>query len=304
MLPLLRTFSYHYRHKYGHPVGKIPLDMGMVCPNRSKGGCIFCRSASFTPGYLNKNDDISFQIMRGKKKLLKNRFSKYFAYFQQETTTALPTDLLMPVFQSVLQDEDCVGLILSTRPDYIEQQLLYELSKLVTSLSKVCLFELGLQSVHSSSLKLLNRNHSFADFVDAVERIKKMGCFEVGAHLIFGIPGESEADMLNSIRVVCGLEIQALKLHHLQVIKDTPLERMHEKGGVQLFSKDEYLRFLMRALPLIPADITIHRLWSTAHPEILVAPKWNVLATTLSRTLLQEMKEMRVYQGQANSTPE
>ena len=159
MPPLLRTFSYHYHHKYGHQVGKIPLDLGMVCPNRSKGGCIFCRSASFTPGYLNKNDNISSQILRGKEKLLKNRFSKYFAYFQQETTTALPTDELMEVFQSVLKDEECVGLILSTRPDHVEQQLLNELAELVTSLEKECLFELGLQSVHSSSLDFLNRNH-------------------------------------------------------------------------------------------------------------------------------------------------
>jgi radical SAM protein (TIGR01212 family) len=301
--PLVRTFSYHYRNKYGHPVGKILLDIGMVCPNRAKGGCIFCRPASFRPGYLNKNDDISLQIQRGKKKILKNRFSKYFAYFQQETTTALSVNLLMPVFKTVLQDEDCLGIILSTRPDHIEDQLLQELSELVISLSKECLFELGLQSVHKSSLNYLNRNHSFADFVEAVKRIKNTGCFEVGVHLIFGIPGESEENMLHTLQVVCGFEIQALKLHHLQVIKNTPLERMYEKGEVQLFSKDEYLRFLIKAIPLIPENITIHRLWSTSHPEILVAPKWNVLASALSRTLLQKMEKAGVRQGQACHPP-
>jgi radical SAM protein (TIGR01212 family) len=298
-MPLVRTFSYHYRLKYGHPVGKIPLDMGVICPNRSKGGCIFCGPASFMPGYLNKNDNIPLQVLRGKRNLLKNRFFKYFAYFQQETTTALSTDLLIPVFKTVLQDEDCLGLIISTRPDHVDQQLLEELAELVTFFSKECLFELGLQSIHSSSLNVLNRNHSFADFVDAVERIKKMYCFEVGAHLIFGIPGELEEDMLETLQVVCGLKIQALKLHHLQVIKNTPLENMYKKGEVQLFSKDEYIGFLERALPLIPADIIIHRLWSTSHPEILVAPKWNILATKLSQTLLQKMKERGIRQGAA-----
>jgi len=298
-MPLVRTFSYHYRHKYGFPVGKIPLDLGVICPNRSKGGCIFCGPTSFMPGYLNKNDDIPKQIDKGKSTLLKNRFLRYFAYFQQETTTVLSKDLLVPVFKTVLQDKDCLGLIISTRPDHIEQQLLDELSELVAAFSKECVFELGLQSMHSSSLYLLNRNHSFADFVGAVERIQKMCCFEVGAHLIFGIPGESAEDMLETLRVVCGLGIQALKLHHLQVIKNTPLEIMYKKGEIPLFDKDEYIDFLVRALPMIPADIIIHRLWSTAHPEILVAPKWNILATRLSQALLQYMGERGVRQGGA-----
>lgn len=296
--PRIRTFSYHYRHKFGYPVGKIPLDIGVVCPNRARGGCIYCRPASFTPGYLNKNEDILLQIKRGKTKLLKNRFSKYFAYFQQETSTALPTDRLMPLFRAVLQDTNCIGLIVSTRPDYIEQQLLLELGELISALKKECLFELGLQSVKNSSLKLLNRNHSFEDFLETLERIKEMECFEVGAHLIFGLPGESHEDMVHSIQTVYELGIDALKLHHLQVIRGTPLEHMYNMGEVVLFSMEEYFEFLLKALPLIPAEITIHRLWSTAHPELLIAPKWNVLATDLSRALQQKMEQLDIWQGQ------
>jgi radical SAM protein (TIGR01212 family) len=297
--PRIRTFSYHCREKYGQGVGKIPVDMGQPCPNRQHGGCIFCRPASFTPSYLKNSDDLVQQVTAGKKHFLRGRFKKYFAYFQQETCTALPAEQLLPVFQLLLTDDDCVGLILSTRPDYVADQLISLLAELVTETGKECLFELGLQSVHNRSLQLLNRNHSFADFLDAVRRIKNAGCFDLGAHLIFGIPGESEEDMLHSVRVVCQLGVTALKLHHLQVIQDTPLQKLYEQGEVRPFALDGYVDFLLKTLAIIPAEVTIHRLWATAHPDMLVAPKWNILASSLSATLQKKMAAAVIWQGQA-----
>ncbi|MGB3211035.1 MAG: TIGR01212 family radical SAM protein [Desulforhopalus sp.] len=296
--PVIRTFSFHYREKYGHGVGKIPVDMGQVCPNRAYGGCIFCRSASFTPSYLKNTDDLLLQVAAGKKHLLKGRFKRYFAYFQQETCTAVPVEQLLPCLQQLLADPDCVGLILSTRPDYAEEQLIHPLAGVVKKAGKECLLEFGVQSAHERSLQLLNRNHSFADFQDAVQRIKRAGCFELAAHLIFGIPGESEEDMLDSVRMVCQLGVNALKLHHLQVIRDTPLQELHKLGKIDLFSQDAYLELLLKILPIIPAEVTLHRLWATAHPHLLVAPKWNVLATNLSRVLQEKMVEMGIRQGQ------
>lgn len=297
-LPLINTFSHHYRVKFGESVGKVPVDTGLACPNRKKGGCIFCSPASFTPGYLDKHDDITVQIGRGKKDILKGRFKKYFAYFQQETCTALPAEKLLPQLSSILTDSDCVGLILSTRPDHVPDHLLIGLAELLsTNPGKECLFELGLQSAHDRSLLLLNRNHSFADFVDAVTRIKTAGSFEIGAHLIFGIPGESEEDMLHSLTAICAMGISALKLHHLQVIRGTRLHDMYTRGEVEIFSLEQYIDFLLLALPLIPATVTIHRLWATSHPDLLVAPKWHVLATQLSRKLQERMQERGIRQG-------
>jgi radical SAM protein (TIGR01212 family) len=301
--PVIRTFSSHYREKYGHGVGKIPVDMGQLCPNRKLGGCIFCRPASFTPSYLKNSDDLIKQVAAGKKHLLKGRFKKYFAYFQQETCTALPVEPLLTAFHSLLADVDCIGLILSTRPEYINEQLIRPLARLVSETGKECLFELGLQSVHERSLKLLNRNHSFADFQGAVRQLKGAGCFELGAHLIFGIPGESEEDMLHSVRTVCELGVNALKLHHLQVICDTPLQKLYDRGGIELFSLDGYVSFLLKALPIIPAEVTIHRLWATAHPDLLVAPKWNILASRLSNILRDKMAERGIWQGQNSTCP-
>ncbi len=296
--PLIRTFSYHCRQKYGRSMGKIPLDAGVVCPNRARGGCIFCRPAGFTPACLRKSDDIFLQVAAGKAGLLKGRFREYFAYFQQESCTAMPAEQLLPLLREVLKDPGCAGLILSTRPDCITKTLLHPLAELVRQTGKDCLFELGLQSVHEKSLTFLNRNHGFADFRGAAERIQAAGAFELGAHLIFGIPGESEAEMLASLAAVCRLGVTHLKLHHLQVIRDTALHDLYRLGKVPLFSREGYLEFLLRALPMIPADVTIHRLWSTAHPDLLVAPKWYILAGQLSRELQERMAERGIWQGQ------
>jgi radical SAM protein (TIGR01212 family) len=273
------------------------VDMGYPCPNRENGGCIFCLPASFTPSYLQKKEEIACQVAQGKQHLLKGRFTKYFGYFQQETCTSIPPAKLLQTILLLLTDDDCIGVILSTRPDYIDEQLLAPLSKIINQKGKECLFEIGLQTVHDRSLKLLNRNHSYEDFQNAVSLIQQANYFQLGVHLIFGIPGETEEDMVSSLKTVCALGIDALKLHHLQVIRNTPLHDLYKQGKVGLFSQEEYLRFLLTALPIIPAGVTIHRLWATSHPGLLVAPRWNVLANNLSRTLKEMMAEKGLRQG-------
>lgn len=297
-LPVVRTFSHHCQHKFGFAVGKIPIDLGQPCPNRLHGGCIFCSPAGFTPAYLRGGDDVDIQLAKGKRHFLKGRFKKFFAYLQQETCTAVPVQRLLPILQMLFADVDCVGLILSTRPDCVEDALLLPLADLVSKSGKVCLFELGLQSVHERSLKLLNRNHTFADFKNAVLRIHAAGCFELGAHLIFGIPNESQEDMLLSLKTVCSLGITHLKFHHLQVMRDTALAALHAQEQITLFTQQGYLQFLLRALPIIPAEVTIHRIWATAHPEFLLAPKWNCLAATLAIELKDAMQAEGLWQGQ------
>ncbi len=296
--PRIRTFSHDCRERFGQAVGKIPLDLGITCPNRSKGGCIYCRPASFTPFSLRATDPIVEQIRRGKKYLLRNRFTRYFGYFQQETATAIATARLLPILAQVLEDPDCLGLILSTRPDAISADLPAALAHLVEQSGTECLIELGLQTIHPAGLQLLNRQHSNADYLDAVRRIQTVGNLQVGVHLILGIPGESEADMLASVQTVCTLGIQALKLHHLQVIRETPLHTLYEQGRVSVFSLAGYLELLLRLLPHIPAAITLHRLWSTAHPDLLVAPRWQRLTGALSKDLHRLMTERGIWQGQ------
>jgi hypothetical protein len=295
--PLIRTLSYHHREKYGFAVGKIPLDLGVRCPNRQKGGCIFCSAPGFSPRYLQEGGGILSQIERGKKHLLNNKISRYYAYFQQETPTTLEADRLIGVFTGVLADPECIGLIISTRPDCIQRNLLQGLVSLLHNTGKSCLFELGLQSAHDSSLKVLNRNHTFDDFLEGYGTLRNFDVFEVGVHLLLGIPGESWEDMIATVNTVCDLGVDALKIHHLQVLRDTPLQGMYERGEVQLFSRPDYQELLLTILPLIPEGVVIHRLWAVAHPDMLLAPKWNITATVLSGRLRKAMCERNIRQG-------
>jgi uncharacterized protein len=296
--PRIRTFSLQCRERYGQAIGKIPLDLGIPCLNRARGGCLYCRPASFTPFFLRATDALAEQIRRGKEHLLKGRFRHYFGYFQQETSTALATGRLIPLLAQVLADPECRGLILSTRPDAIADDLPAALADLVRHSGKACCIELGLQSIHEQSLRLLNRNHSFADFVAAVHKLHAVGGLETGAHLILGIPGESATEMLTTVQTVCTLPIQTLKLHHLQVIEGTPLHRLHTLGRVPVFTREAYFELLLRLLPHIPPRITLHRLWSTAPPHLLIAPKWRCLSGELSKKLHRMMAERGLWQGQ------
>ena len=297
--PAIRTFSYHYRKKYGCSVGKVALDLNHQCPNRKKGGCIFCRPVSYTPAYLSAEDDIATQLASGKQQFFTGRFLKFFVYFQHESCTAAKPGILLSALRSLLSDKDCVGAILSTRPDCVEEQLLDSLEEIVLSTGKEILFELGLQTVHDRSLISLNRNHSYADFTDCVSRILQRSCFEIGAHLIFGIPGESHDEMMTSVKTVCSLGLGALKLHHLQVIKNTRLHTLYLQGKVKLFSQKEYEEFLLEVIPHIPKTVTLHRLWATSHPEYLIAPRWNCLASSLSNSLRLKMRNKGLWQGKA-----
>lgn len=296
--PRIRTFSVHCREHYGQTLGKIPLDLGIPCPNRIKGGCIFCRPASFTPYSLRATDPISVQIHRGKTTLLKGRHQQYLGYFQQETPTALATSRLIPLLAEVLDDPACRGLILSTRPDAIAGDLPSALAQLIQDSGKTCLIELGLQSIHQRSLHLLNRHHSYADVTKAVDQLRSVQGLDVGVHLMLGVPGETTDDMLTTVATVCALPIQALKIHHLQIIRQTTLHRLYQDNRVEVFTVEAYLELLLSLLPHIPAHITLHRLWSTAHPHLLVAPRWHILTAALSVRLNELMRVRNLWQGQ------
>lgn len=295
--PLIHTFSVDCRQRFGQAVGKIPLDLGIPCPNRCFGGCVYCRPAAYTPSCLQTADKLLVQLERGRKHLVSGRYFSYFAYLQQETSTALAPAELLPIFKTLLVAEDCRGLILSTRPDYLPQELLIDLAALVADAGKECLVELGLQSVHERSLSLLNRRHSYGSFVDAVARIKEVGLLRVGAHLLFGIPGETEEDMVQSVTNVCALGVDALKLHHLQVLRDTTLAKWWAEGRVQPLSREAYLELLLAILPRIPQGVVLHRLWAVSHPADLLAPKWNCHAATLAVELRHRLAQAGLWQG-------
>lgn len=298
-MAFINTFSKYYRNKYGGPVGKIALDAGLVCPNREKGGCIYCSAKSFTPFYLEKGDAIATQLEKGRAYIKSKKFAKYFSYFQQETTTAAPLDELAPMFTLAASGPDCIGLILSTRPDYLEDGLLDTFAGLSKSAParKEILIELGLQSGHDRTLELLNRNHSFNDFAETAARIKKHPEIELGVHLILGLPGEDLPEMIETINKVVELGVDYIKLHHLQIIKGTPLQDLFYKEPFKVYGPGEYLEMLAELLGHIPKRIVLHRLWSTADPDLLYLPRWDMFSYELNTQLMSIMDERNINQG-------
>ena len=294
----INLFSQHYRKKYGQAVGKIALGLGRPCPNRLLGGCIYCAPASFTPYYVDGRESIAGQLAKGRGFLATRKYRRYFAYFQQETPTAGPLAELVEAFNQATADPDCVGLIVSTRPDYLDAAIVAELAAHASpAAGREVLVELGLQSVHDRTLRLLNRNHDFRDFSDAARRVKAAG-LNLGVHLILGLPGEEFPDMLATVRQVAALGVDAIKFHHLQVIKGTTLHRLYQATPFPVLAPFDYLTILARLLAHVPAEVVIHRLWSFSAPTLLVQPRWGGLGARQLHEMLAEIMEREgLWQG-------
>jgi len=294
----VHTFNRHYRDRYGEPVGKVALDTGLTCPNRRRGGCIYCSPESFKPFYLKKGDPLDVQLCKGKDYLSSRGMSLFFAYFQQETSTAGDPEVLIPMFRMPMRDPQCVGIIISTRPDCVEPRLFGKLSALHEEApEKEILVELGLQSVHNATLEFLNRNHTFEDFTAAAALIRTFPFIRLGVHLILGLPGEDESKMLQTIRSVSRLGVEGMKLHHLQVIKGTRLEEMCREDPFKLYEADEYLELLATLLPHVPYRVVMHRLWSNAERDRLYRPQWGLKSYRLYDLLFKLLAERGVCQG-------
>lgn len=295
----LNTFGRFAAARYGRPVGKISLDPGGVCPNRSRGGCIYCSPESFRPFYLEPGDSLPGQLDKGRAHLEAKGIGHYLAYFQQETPTAGDRRELMPMLGLPLADARCLGLIISTRPDAVDEELASGLRALAGRFpQKDMLVELGLQSAHDDTLRLLNRNHSVEDFRAAVSLFRRLAPgLQLGAHIILGLPGEGLSHMLHTVHWLAGLGLDAVKIHHLQVIRSTRLEQMHGREPLRLYDAGEYLDLLCALLPHIPGRMVIHRFWSNARPDLLVAPRWGLRSQALHERLNDLVRTRGIRQG-------
>jgi radical SAM protein (TIGR01212 family) len=298
--PRLNLFRDYARRRWGRWVGKIILSTGIRCPNRDLGGCIYCSASSFRPAYLQEGDPVAAQLAGGKAYLRTLDTQLFFGCFQQETSTAGNFDALVEQAAIPLRDPDCAGLAISTRPDQVTDAGLCRLrDALQCAPDKPVILELGLQSAREDTLRFLNRNHTLRDFVETAALVKGHPRFELGAHLILGIPGESMSDMRRSVQQVVESGIGHLKLHHLQVVKDTPLSELYQKSPFPLPTFDEYLEILCELIPFIPRPVVIHRLWSTARKDLLCQPRWLINSGQLLGRLLRLLEQKNLAQGQA-----
>lgn len=297
MKDCFNSFSSFIKEKFHEEkVRKIPISAGFECPNKSgelsTEGCIFCDEFSSGPlDYCGESvkEQIESFINRCKD-------IKYIAYFQSNTNTAAPIDVLKKTFMTALDYEDIVGVFIGTRPDAIRDEvypLLEELNR------KVYLsVDIGLQSIHSKSIDYLNRNHSYETFLETFSRLKERDIDTV-VHLILGIPGETEEDMLASIHEMNRLKPRGVKLHMLHVLKNTRLETLYREGKVPIYEKEEYIELAVRMLENLDPEIVVHRLTGERDNEIFIAPEWALRKGDTINHIRNRMRKMKTYQGAA-----
>ena len=284
--------------KFGERVARIPLSLHQNCPNRLNGktGCTFCLPEAYEPPSLLSSGSVVEQI--NKFKNLRGKFykaKKYIAYLQSGSNTAGDPLLLEKAYSDALAQEDIVALSISTRPDCLKDDIL----KIISNLAKnnEIWVELGVQSAHNKTLKIVNRGHDNAASLSAIKKLKNAGVKHIIAHIIFGLPGETENEMLETVDIFSDTYVNGFKFHHLQINKNTPLEKSWRENSIRLFSLDEYIDLIVRVVERIPQNIVLHRLIGSSNEDFFLAPKWNLSKAEILYKLLNEFKNKNTFQG-------
>ena len=295
------TYDYYLRRTFGGKVAKIPLDAGFTCPNIDGrcgvGGCIYCSgrgSGDFAESALLPIEE---QYRRVRERLSsKWDTSRCIPYFQAHSNTYAPLATLRDLFERAIALEGAVGLNIATRADCLPSDVCAYLAKVAERTTLTV--ELGLQSSSDRTAELIHRGHTFAEFEEGYRRLReasdKIG---ICIHIIFGLPGESESDMMNTVREVARLHPDQVKIHLLHVLKDTQMEEMYGRGEYRPLGKEEYVSLVADAIERLPADVVIARLTGDGMAESLVAPDWSRKKVSVINDIDKLLYERASYQG-------
>ncbi len=299
MVTRYRTLNSWLKSIFGSTVRKISVDAGLGCPNRpgghGPGGCIYCNQRGSGTGAYANSQSITRQIEQGIE-FFSSRYktNKFIAYFQSYSNTYAHLNHLEKIYAEALNFQQIVGMSVGTRPDCVSDEVVGLLSEL--NGGKLVWVELGLQSMHEKTLRIINRGHDFSIFAKTAERLMKHG-LHVVTHLILGLPQESVDDMISTARAVSSLGVSGVKLHPLYVVRDTVLERMYNDGLYQPLTIDQSITATLEVVGHINQDIVIHRLTSDPHRDELVAPDWMLDKRTVRVRLEHEMERIDFWQG-------
>lgn len=294
------SLNFFLRQKFGHRVQKVSIDAGFTCPNVDGtvaiGGCTFCDNRSFSPSRrTTRRPMIADQINDGIRRLkLRYKCDHFIGYFQPATNTYGSVDRLRPLYQQVLEDPRIVGLSIGTRPDCVPDDVLDLLSEFGerTYLS----VEYGMQTMHDRSLDWMNRGHHHDAMVEAMERSRGRP-FEICAHMILGLPGETRDDMLATARELVRLQVDTVKLHNLYAVRNTALADQVERGEVTLMGLEDYVQTLVDVLELLPPQMVVERISGDAPPDYFVGPAWCLDKPGVRRAVEAEMERRDSWQS-------
>lgn len=304
--PQLRIHSYgHYlRGRFGCRISKVNVDAGFTCPNRDgskgSGGCIYCNNTSFSPKDTQAVIPLEEQIEHGMAyHRLRLGSEKFIVYFQKYTNTYASVDQLEALYRRALAHPDVIGISVGTRPDSLTDHAL-ELLSVIAREKYVCL-ELGLQSADDKILTSINRGHTLQEFIDTVKLAAGRN-FDICAHLIHGFPGESASQFLKSAELIASLPIDSVKLHQLHAVEGTELAEMFRRGEFEPLSLDQYVTVAADFLELLPARVTVQRLYGSAPLAIRVAPQWGLKNNQMWFAVVNELRRRGSWQGYRYTT--
>lgn len=294
------TLDHYYKTKYNSKVFKVALNGNFTCPNRdgtiSHNGCIFCSESGSGDFAGDKELPLREQFDQVKSILL-NKWpkAKYIPYFQANTNTYGPLSKIKQLFdEAITLDNDIVSISIATRPDCITDDVLEYLGELNKKIPVT--IELGLQTIHNHTARLINRGYELDTFYDCVKRLNKHN-IEIVVHIINGLPLETKDMMLDTVKYLNNLNIHGIKIHSLFILKNTKLAEMFLNKEFNILTMDEYVDITTEQLAIIRDDIVIHRINGDAPRDLLIEPLWSLKKLVVMNEIDKKMKEKDYYQG-------
>ncbi len=293
------TWNYHLRQKFGGKVFKVSLNGGFSCPNKDGtkgwGGCSYCSSLGSGDFAGSCNLSITEQFQSVKTDLHKKwKEARYIPYFQANTNTYAPIEVLKEKFEEALSLPDVVGMSIATRADCLSDEVVDYLEDI--SKRTYLIVELGLQTIFDKTGERINRGHTYEEFLKGYKKLKERG-INICVHLINGLPGETKQMMIESAKAVARLEPHCVKLHLLHILKDTKIAQEYERGEFELLTLEEYVDIIVSQLELFSEETIIQRLTGDGGRETLIGPKWSLKKFVVLNEIDKEMIRRDTWQG-------
>lgn len=289
------TLNYYYENKFHNKVCKVSLNGNFSCPNyKNNRGCIFCSLSGSGEFGGDKNEPLNVQFDKVSKMMLKKwPNAKFIAYFQANTNTYAPLNILKEKYETALGFDNVIGISIATRCDAISDEVLDYLDEL--NKKTFLTVELGLQSMHKKTLSLINRGHDLKSFEFMVKKLQQRK-INVVVHIINGLPYETKEDMINTAKYLNSLNIDGIKIHMLYILKNTKLADMFNKDKFHILTKEEYIDIVCDQLTYLNENIVIHRITGDPKIDDLIEPKWLVKKFCVLNDIDKEMKKRNIYQ--------
>lgn len=286
------TLNYYYKKKYNSKVFKVSLNAGFGCPNKkNSSGCIYC----FNGSGENRNMPLIKQFYKVKSVMEhKWPYSKYIGYFQADTNTYAPLNILKESYESILNLPNVIGLNIATRCDAITKECYNYLEELNKRTDLV--IELGLQTIHQKTSDLINRGHTLTQFEDCVKELRKRN-INIVVHIINGLPYETKEDMIETAKYVSSLDIQGIKIHMLFILKGTKIAELYNREHFHILTKEEYIDIVCDQLEYLREDIVINRITGDPIKELLIEPQWLLKKVCLLNDIDKELLKRDSFQG-------